>query len=142
MRTENPVQPGKLCIFTFGYGNRKTYDALETYLTDYEIKWVVDLRKSPRAWSQKWYGKQLQKLCESLKIGYVSKTSLGNISGKANWIPPNAEAAEEALAEVAEMAREGSILLLCAEMDANRCHRKEVADRLTELVSIPVEHLR
>lgn len=131
----------KLCILTFGYGNRKNYEVFQDYLQNYDVKCVVDVRESPRAWSRRWYGDRIQSLCNSNNIKYISKTALGNISGKANWIPPNQEEAEQALSEVAEIARKGTILLLCAEMNHERCHRTEVANHLEELVSIPVKHL-
>jgi hypothetical protein len=101
----------------------------------------VDVRERPRAWSRKWYGEKIQEFCNSNNVQYLSKTALGNTSGKANWIPPNQEEAEAALLEVTELAQMGNILLLCAEMDSRRCHRVDVANRLGELLSTTVKHL-
>lgn len=128
-------------ILTFGYGNRKDYDLLLKYLQEFDVKCLVDVRIRPRAWSRRWYGEQIKKLCISRNIKYISQTSLGNISGKGNWIPPNQAEADAALEEIAEIARKGTVLLLCAEMNPHRCHRREVADCLAKLVSLPVEHL-
>lgn len=133
--------PPEPYILTFGYGNRKNYDRFLAYLQEFDVKWVVDVRISPRAWSRKWYGTQLENLCIFKNIQYISKTSLGNISGKENWVPPNIEQAEEALSEIAELAKMGTILLLCAEMKPCRCHRVDVANQLGKLVSRPVKHL-
>lgn len=135
------INNSKKFILTFGYGNRKNYEVLATYINTYEVKFLVDIRNSPRAWSRQWYGEQIKKFCEEHHIQYFSKTALGNTSGKANWIPPNGEKASTALQEVADLVRQGTIVLLCAEMDHNRCHRTEVANQLEELVSIPVKHL-
>ncbi|MEC4886491.1 MAG: DUF488 domain-containing protein [Scytonema sp. PMC 1070.18] len=129
------------CILTFGYGNRKNYDIFLEYLKDFDIKYVVDVRTTPRAWSRQWYGERIKSLCESKNVQYVSKTSLGNTSGNKNWVPANKEAATKDLQEVAEFAQKGNILILCAELDANRCHRTEVASCLEQITSIPVKHL-
>jgi uncharacterized protein (DUF488 family) len=128
-------------ILTFGYGNRKNYDVFLDYLQTFNVICVVDVRISPRAWSRRWYREQIQNFCISHSIKYISKTSLGNTSGKENWIPPNPEEAEAALIEIAELARRGNILLLCAEMNSHRCHRVDVANHLGKLLSTPVKHL-
>ncbi|HBW87912.1 MAG TPA: DUF488 domain-containing protein [Cyanobacteria bacterium UBA11149] len=128
-------------ILTFGYGNRKNYDLFLEYLQIFDVKCVVDVRISPRAWSRRWYGEEIKKLCKSNNIEYISMTSLGNTSGEKNWIPLDREAAETALHEVAEITHRGTILLLCAEMNPNRCHRVDVANCIEKLVSLPVKHL-
>ncbi|NER39445.1 MAG: DUF488 domain-containing protein [Oscillatoria sp. SIO1A7] len=131
----------KKYILTFGYGNRKDYTDFLAYMENYDVKCVVDVRKSPRAWSRRWYGDKIENLCRSQNIQYVSKVSLGNISGNKNWVSPYPEKVDVDLSEIAEIAREGNILLLCAELDPNRCHRVEVANCLNKLVSAKVEHL-
>ncbi|HLO87728.1 MAG TPA: DUF488 domain-containing protein [Nostocaceae cyanobacterium] len=128
-------------ILTFGYGNRKDYEEFIEYLEKFQVAYVVDVRFRPRAWSRKWYGEQIEKLCASKGIQYTSQSYLGNTSGNANWIPPNQEEAEKSLAEVAEMANSGTVLLLCAEKESHRCHRMEVAKQLEKLVQLPVKHL-
>jgi uncharacterized protein (DUF488 family) len=128
-------------ILTFGYGNRKDYELFIEYLDKFEVSCVVDVRFTPRAWSRKWYGDQVKKLCISKGINYISKIYLGNTSGNANWIPPNQEEANKSLTEVAAIASEGTVLLLCAEKDWNRCHRVDVANQLEKLVNNPVKHL-
>ena len=128
-------------IFTFGYGNRKNYDVFLDYLKECDIKYVVDVRAITRAWSRQWYGEKIREFCELNKIKYISKTALGNTSGNRNWIPANQEAANKDLSEISEIAQKGNILILCAELDANRCHRTEVANSLGKLTAIPVKHL-
>ncbi len=88
-------------ILTFGYGNRKNYDIFLEYLNKYQVNFVIDVRMTPRAWSRKWYGNKLQEVCEAHNVKYISKTALGNTSGQQNWIPPDREAADIALGEVA-----------------------------------------
>lgn len=132
----------KKIVLTFGYGNRNDYDAFLNYLEEYNVSCVVDVRLSPRAWSRKWYADTIEKLCISKNIRYVSKVSLGNVSGCSYWIPPEKKEAEETLSEVAEILNTGNVLLLCAEMDSSKCHRGEVARKLQELTSASVKHLK
>ena len=128
-------------IYTFGYGNRKNYDLFLAYLQNYDIKYVIDVRKNPRAWTRRWYGDKIEEFCFSQNIGYISKIDLGNTSGTQKWMPPNQKKAKAALLEVAEITQQGTVLLLCAEMNPDKCHRVDVAEKLAKLVSLPVKHL-
>ncbi|MDF5733729.1 MAG: DUF488 domain-containing protein [Rhizonema sp. PD38] len=104
------------------------------------IVWV-DVRLSPRAWTHRWYGKEIEKLCHSRNIKYIAKSALGNTSGKSNWIPPDKEQATKALLEISEISKAKTTLLLCAEMHPSKCHRVDVAQQLCELTNTPVKHL-
>ena len=138
----NSIISNETFVLTFGYGNRKDYDLFLDYLEKFNIAYVIDVRLSPRAWSRKWYGDAIEKLCISRDICYVSKKSLGNISGNSHWIPPSQEEADKTLSEVANMLETGCVLLLCAEMDPSRCHRVDIASRLQELSNASVQHLK
>lgn len=128
-------------ILTFGYGNRKNYDAFLDYLKAFNVSCVIDVRLSPRAWSRKWYGDTLEKLCASKNVQYIAKSALGNLSGCHHWVPPELEEAEQTLSEVAKILETNNILLLCAEMDSSKCHRVEVASKLQDLTHASVKHL-
>jgi uncharacterized protein (DUF488 family) len=128
-------------ILTFGYGNRKDYEEFIEYLEEFNVSSVIDVRFNPRAWSRKWYGDQIEKLCVAKGINYISHIYLGNTSGNATWEPPDQQKAEKSLEAVAKIARTGTVLLLCAEKDWHRCHRVEVAHQLEKLVQLPVKHL-
>ena len=56
-------------------------------------------------------------------------------------MPPNQKKAQAALREVAEITQQGTVLLLCAEMNPDKCHRVDVAEKLAKLVSLQVKHL-
>lgn len=128
-------------IFTFGYGNRKDYDALIHYIREFDITHVIDVRLKPQAWSRKWYADSIANLCDCQNIHYISRPSLGNTSGCSDWIPPEPMDAKETLLELSELLENENILLLCAELDCNRCHRTEVASRLQDLTKASVTHL-
>lgn len=129
-------------ILTFGYGNRKDYDSFLNYLKEFNVTCVVDVRLKPRAWTRKWYGDAIEKICNFNNVQYVSKPPLGNLSGKSNWIPPEKQEAEQTLSEVAEILEAGNVMLLCAEMDSSKCHRVEVALKLQDLTRASVKHLK
>ncbi|MGR3278069.1 DUF488 family protein [Acaryochloris marina NIES-2412] len=139
--TKKLEESGKY-ILTFGYGNRKDYEDFFNYLDIFNVNCVVDVRKSPRAWTRKWYGDQIEKACKSKDINYLSKSALGNVSGNKNWIPPDDIKATQALTEITDIVTSGTIMLLCSEIDFSRCHRTEVAERLQDLVDIPIKHLK
>src|SRR6478672_3601709 len=120
-------------ILTFGYGNRTNYDAFLEYIKEFKVTCIIDVRLSPRAWSRKWYGSQLEKVCNANDIKYISMPSLGNTSGTNKWTPPDVEEADRALLEVSNIAKLGTVLLLCGEMDSRRCHRVDVANQLHKL---------
>jgi uncharacterized protein (DUF488 family) len=129
-------------ILTFGYGNRKDYDVFLKYIDEFKIAYVIDVRLSPKAWTRKWYGDAIEKICQSVNIQYLAKPTLGNTSGRSNWIPPEPTAAAETLSELAKiLASNGNVLLLCAELDYSRCHRVEVAEELEKLTNAAVKHL-
>jgi hypothetical protein len=64
------------CILTFGYGNRKDYDAFLKYIDEFKVAYVVDVRLSPRAWTRKWDGDAIEKICISNNIQYLATASL------------------------------------------------------------------
>jgi uncharacterized protein (DUF488 family) len=129
-------------ILTFGYGNRSSYDDLFSYLEKFKVVCVIDVRLKPYAWTRKWYGEQIKQACNAKNINYISRPSLGNISGKSNWIPPNNQEAQETLLEISKIAKTGTVLLLCAELNSSQCHRSDVACELQKLLSTPIEHLK
>ena len=129
-------------ILTFGYGNRRNYESLLNYIKKFNVNLLIDVREKPRAWSRRWYGEQIKKFCDEQGIEYLSETTLGNISGSNNWISPNQDKADEILEDIAKKYQSKTILLLCAEMDHNRCHRVEVAKELQKLIDQPIEHLK
>jgi len=138
---ENPLTKQSL-ILTFGYGNRSNYDTLLGYIKEFKIDLLIDVREKPRAWSRKWYGDQLKKLCYQQGIEYLSEKALGNISGTSHWVSPEPEKVDQVLQDIAKKTQSKTILLLCAEIDYHRCHRVEVAEKLHKLTYCPINHLQ
>jgi uncharacterized protein (DUF488 family) len=126
-------ESSEMYILTFGYGNRKSYDDFLKYLELFNVNVVIDIRTSPRAWTRRWYGSEIEKLCQFNDIKYISRSALGNTSGNNNWIPPSESEAKLALSEISLLAQSQTILLLCAELNPSKCHRVMVAQKLHEL---------
>ena len=132
-----------MTIFTFGYGNRTNYTRLIKCFNEHKIKYLIDVRLKPYGWSAIWHCNQLEKMCEQNGVKYISKKQLGNTSGKPKWVPENKNSAIKAMKDVAKLHDDGNLILMCSELDYNRCHRKEVATRLSVVIgeNITIEHL-
>ena len=130
-----------MTIYTFGYGNRKTYYDLINHIELKEIKHIIDVRRMPYGWNAVWSYSELERFAKKHNINYESKKELGNSGHSIKWIPASPRKAEEALNELAVLAKKETILLMCAELDYKRCHRTEVANKLSEMTGLPVEHL-
>ena len=128
-------------ILTFGYGNRKTYDDFSNCLEMFNVDYVIDVRLSPKAWTRRWWRDKISQFCAEKQVNYISMPELGNISGKAQWIPPDNLAAEEAISRLSKIVEGKTILLLCAELDATRCHRSDVAVSLSNVIEATIKHL-
>jgi uncharacterized protein (DUF488 family) len=128
-------------ILTFGYGNRSNYDEFAGLVSESGVTHVVDVRMRPKGWARIWYADQIAAKCRNLGVDYLSIPALGNTSGTSDWVPPNEEEATDALHRVSSLLESGTVMLICAEMDAHRCHRTAVALRLQELTQGSISHV-
>lgn len=135
--------PATPTIYTYGYGNSRL-EMLVDLVCLYGIDAVIDVRRSPVCrWSRDW---NRRTLCTELLVAeYEHEPTLGNDQGAqpSQWIPyQGQQAADSALRSIAKrVARGEDILLLCAEADPERCHRRAVAKCLAELTGAEVVHL-
>lgn len=131
-------------IYTIGYGGRKPTDFFALIP---EGAMVIDVRRYPKGWEPAYCHDGLK-----ARFGncYLSVPSLGNISKDPNvWEPAQGqEAADIALHATAQMMHAfealntSGIVLMCAEEDPNRCHRRIVAEKVAELVTgLEIIHL-
>lgn len=122
-------------IYTFGYGNRPTADSLLGFLGEYEIPYLIDVRLRAKAWTRRWWGDSVKQVVEGVGVSYLPRPDLGNTSGTAKWIPPDTSKAVLSLMEIRELLLEkGSVMLMCAELDNQKCHRTAIAQKLQEMV--------
>jgi uncharacterized protein (DUF488 family) len=128
-------------LYTFGYGNRPNYDSLKRYLTEHQIRYLIDVRLKPAGWSRIWHRDSLSEFCQTLGVDYISDQSLGNTSGKADWMPPDWTLAKSSMLAIEAMLKYGPVMLMCAELDYQRCHRTDIAIGINKLIDCPILHL-
>ena len=113
-------------IRTIGYGNKPPavfFKELEELNPDL----VIDVRASPRGWSHSYSKRGLEK---RLGEKYVWLPMCGNAT---KVLPPTLSDESACLKEIRKhMEAHGLVVLLCAEMDENRCHRHYIANRIKE----------
>lgn len=115
-------------ILTIGYGGKKPADFFSE-LDEMAPDLIVDVRENPtRAYLGCYTKAHFQKRLEH----YVWIKELGNSSRK---LPPtlvNEQLGMEILKELC--SRADRVVLLCAEKDEARCHRKYVKERIVEIL--------
>ena len=134
-------------IFTIGYGNRNISEFLDL-LRKYEIELLVDVRSHPNTQSEygdlaKFNRVALNDTLNREGIGYLFPRSTSRFYSKENLLGGrprndpdcyidgklNAERCEErrwyreGIAILKESAREKRVVIMCSELDPERCHR-------------------
>ena len=132
-----------LTLYTIGYGNRPPAEFFALLPADCTL---IDVRYKPGGWSPSYNKSALE---QRLGRRYLHFPALGNASGSADiWTPPLVLAPDvpdilEALVSLMQCdATTGPVVLMCAEREANRCHRRLVAQALAERVpGLEIVHL-
>lgn len=127
-------------FFTIGYGGRQPQEFLRL-LQERHIKTVVDVRLRPDRASMGVYTqaklaeKGIQGLLRQVGIDYVSFSELGNLfRDDEHWreryrllLERAGNLLTERLASVVS-----PFCLMCAEQRVNECHRRDIAEYLSE----------
>ena len=125
-------------LYTAGYGNRRP----EWFFAQLpESAVIVDVRRTAAGWSPQYSGKQLS---ARFAGRYYHRPTLGNTSGSAEiWESPSPEWVDRELHYLAMALKHGeNVLLLCAEKDHGKCHRRFVAAAIAARVDgLQVVHL-
>ena len=116
-------------LLTIGYGGKKPADffsELEEMAPDY----IVDVRENPHRAYLGCYTRA--HFIKRFSSHYVWIKELGN---RTRTLPPQLVNEEAGMTQLEELC-EGSnrIVLLCAEKDEERCHRRYVKERITEIL--------
>jgi uncharacterized protein (DUF488 family) len=126
-------------IYTIGYGGRKPQEFLDL-LKEKGIRSVVDVRLRPDRSSMGIYvkakdaGKGIERLLASASIRYFSFVELGNIfRDMDDWSQRYQRLMDQAGDFLTERLQHvpAPFCLMCAEKHAGQCHRKLIADYLT-----------
>ena len=141
-------------LFTIGYEKASQADVLAT-LTSAGVATLIDVRDRPQSRRAGFSKRQLQAGLEAQGIGYVHLQALGTPpeGREANrtrqwerfWAIVEAKLAtaeaEIDLQRAAELAQAAPSCLLCYEADWHICHRKRVAELLSQRHGFEVRHL-
>ena len=123
-------------IFTTGYLAGWTPDALAAAVTEQDAV-LCDIRFMPRSRVPGWNRAQLERL---MGARYRHLKALGN---------QNYKGGEIALVDITEGLRQiealldqfDNVVLMCACRDAQRCHRRLVADEASRQLGVPTAEL-
>lgn len=139
-------------IYTIGYGNRKI-ETFVSILHQYGITIIVDIRSKPYSRFQPAYNKTaFQNHLSSVGIGYLYKgDDLGGkpsnellyTNGKLNYsLVESTKQYRNALIEIVTMTSVGErVCLICAELDENTCHRKNLVGASLNKMGVTVLHI-
>lgn len=133
-------------IFTIGYGGLTSYEPLESLMKQHGISLLIDIRSKPFSrWTSKgqvsWNKKNLEKHFGNRYTHMVQMGGLGFGSGEDEWKRWEKIAAEE-LERIKQIINtDTKVILMCAEKDPNRCHRKQFAAATFEKQGYEVIHL-
>lgn len=120
----------EITLFTLGTSNRTIEEFLEI-LDFYHIKKVIDVRHWPTSKLFPHFKKEnLEQVLKEKKIDYYHLEDLGGFreGGYENYV--KTEKFKKALERLAEIAKEGNSLVICAERFPWKCHRIFVAREL------------
>jgi uncharacterized protein (DUF488 family) len=145
--------PGK-ALYTIGYEKARLADVIAT-LAASGVATLIDVRDRPISRRPGFSKRQLAAALEEAGIRYVGLRPLGTPpegreAGRRRqwdrfWAIVNDKLstaeAELALSQAAEIAGESPSCLLCYEADWHGCHRRRIAEILTERHGFAVQHL-
>lgn len=141
-------------LATIGYEGARPDDFVST-LQLVKVQIVVDIRDRAQSRRPGFSKSSLRENLEKNGIEYLHLKELGDPkegrdaarSGDMNKFRRiyaavlESQQASDALAKIADLAKEMHVCLLCYERDHHDCHRKIVADRLESVVGYKVRHL-
>lgn len=133
-------------IYTIGYGGLKSHEELEAIMKQHGISLLIDIRSKPhsRRWSKdapSWDKKDLQARFGARYVHYPDMGGLGFDSGETEYLRW-CRIAEIDIKRIEEIiSSDTRVILMCAEKDPNRCHRKSFAGAAFESKGYQVIHL-
>lgn len=129
-------------LYTIGYGNRQPEDFFAMLP---EGCTLIDVRLRPGGWHGAYHRRALERRMPARR--YLWYPQLGNTSGVPDrWTPPATTAPETSTTDVLDaisvLVTKMPCVLLCAEIDPQRCHRRFVAEEIARRVpGLEIVHL-
>ncbi len=139
-------------IFTVGHGDRSFSD-IEGLVSRHGCQTIVDVRSQPASRHAPDFNKRdLAAAATVAGLGYrwmgdrlggrPDDPALRDAAGNPDWEAVAASTGfRGAIDEVAELARGGSVVLLCAELSPDHCHRSVMIAPQLEAIGFRVCHI-
>jgi uncharacterized protein (DUF488 family) len=140
-------------IYTAGYEG-KTVDEFLNLLMESGISQLIDVRFNPISRRYGFHKSTLARLCNFLEIEYQHLPELGipgserdDLSSASKYTSlfndyrSSLPSREDALLNVTSLLKSKPSVLVCMEADPNFCHRNVLAQHLTTLIDMPINHL-
>jgi uncharacterized protein (DUF488 family) len=153
-KAAKPRSEERPVLATVGYEGAPLERFVAT-LQDAGVTTVLDVRELPWSRRREFTKTRLAEALVDGGIGYLHRKALGTPkagrdAAKAGdrttfyeHLVAQLDSAEgqAALAEAANLAKEGGLCLLCYEHDPAQCHRSDVAARIAAITNIEIRHL-
>lgn len=141
-------------LATIGYEDASIEDFIAT-LKLANVERIIDVRNVPTSRRKGFSKNQLSNALASAEIQYVHLKALGDPKKGRKAARSGAieefkkifsahlrtKSARAALAEAAELAKQGDSCRLCYERDNNVCHKTMVADSIKYILKLEIRHL-
>lgn len=140
-------------LFTIGYEGLNI-DQFMSLLSKHGIETVVDIRELPLSRKPGFSKKALANALHGSGLDYVHMVKLGcpkpvrdGYRADGDWkrytvgFLKHLKAQQDAIADLAELAKTSTCALLCFEADFNFCHRSMVAESVSHSCSAKVKHI-
>lgn len=138
-------------IMTIGYEGRSSEEIFDI-LAENDVDVLLDVRIYPHSRKPGLSKSALAEECERRGIKYTHDKKLGTPkdlmeeekeTGEYDWdaYVEFLDRQGESLDAAAELSASGRTCLLCYEADASECHRRFVADRISDRTGTEVVHL-
>jgi uncharacterized protein (DUF488 family) len=131
-------------LFTIGYEKRDISEFINTLLNN-RIESLVDIRAVPHSRNRNYTKANLERMLNERGIEYLLKNDLGSEKEIRDKVKSDGDydyffsryeeylkRRKASMQELAALAENKSICLLCYEEDFNRCHRRSVAAALAK----------
>lgn len=138
-------------IFTIGYERRTLNDLVRT-LVDLDIQVLIDVRGTPTSRRADFRGERLGQACQQAGVRYEGWTELGSTKAQRDELHATGDLysfkrrfrdfvrrrRRSELAQLARLALNERLVLLCYEREHESCHRSVVAELLHQAVGVTV----
>ncbi|MFQ6095463.1 MAG: DUF488 family protein [Candidatus Bathyarchaeia archaeon] len=128
-------------IYTIGYGSWRSLQKFIKFLKELEIGLLVDVRRFPRSKNPEFERENLEAELKRHGMRYeFMGESLGGYRRGGYQKHTETEVYKEGIERLLEMARESNLVIMCLERSHKYCHRRFIAETLTEM-GVKVIHL-